>query len=260
MTMQKHNPLLLVKLKRFSLTCLMETVCVSDAGFVGVLDRHVHASPSMNFFYLSPDDRNWLKRWLTKHASLLLLILCFWLILNAWPKAETPHSILNGQAEKRTNGDVFVASKAPVGVSHDSNQGYAMAWVGDGPQGIRRVDLPVSLVGAVGPGSARPDSTMNVASPMSSVPAVQPEGWRRTRDGWENTATWRTSVTSLGDIVRQQQVREPSWFQNLLARVRGVPPWGVALFQLAAVVGILIFERWMARQHHQTLSAIQKEA
>ena len=113
-------------------------------------------------------------------------------------RQKTPHSILKGQAENRTNGDVTVATKARVGVSHDSNQGYAMAWVGDGPQGIRRVDLPVSLVGAVGPGSAQPDSTMNVASPMGSVPAVQPKGWRRTRDGWENTATWRTSVTSLG--------------------------------------------------------------
>lgn len=222
------------------------------------LDRHVHDTSSMNFFYLSPDDRDWLKRWLVKHAFLLLLILSFWLILHAWPKAETPASNLDGRTDNQPSMNASGNSNTLGDASQDLHQGQAMAWVEDGPQAIRLVELKRNSANATAYDAFGANSSMNQPSADNSVSAVQPTGWRRTRNGWENTASWRTSLASLGDIVRQQQEKEPSWFQNLLASVRSVPPWGVALFQLAAVGGILIFERWAVR--HQQTRKIKPEA
>ena len=86
----------------------------------------------------------------------------------------------------------------------------------------------------------------NISEPFrvaGAVVAVQPRGWRRTRDGWENSTTWGTSLASLGDIVRQQQEREPGWVKALLAGVRSIPPWAYAMFQILAITCILLFER-----------------
>lgn len=219
--------------------------------FVGGLERHVHPLHTMNFFYLSPDDRDWLKCWLMKHAFLVILILCFWLILNALPKAETPVSRVDKQdaVESPVGPEIAVDPEILGATSNILNQDRAMAWVEDGPQAIRLVELPLQSVKAVDPDTLVPSNAQKRPDARFLYSAVQPTGWRRTRNGWENTANWRTSLASLGDIVRQQQERESDWFQNLLAGVRRVPPWGVALFQLAAVGGILLFERRTARQH-----------
>ncbi|MAI35182.1 MAG: hypothetical protein CMM07_26390 [Rhodopirellula sp.] len=211
------------------------------------MDRDVHPVSKMNFFYLCPDDRDWLKSWLLKHAFLVVLILCFWLILNAWPKAETPISLVDGADAVHLNGATeLLGASSTVG-----NQSEVVGWVEHDPQATNLVELPLNSVNAVDPDSLvainakkRPDS-LNLNS------AVRPTGWRRTRNGWENTANWRTS---LGDIVRQQQDRESDWFQNFLARVRSVPPWVVALVQLTAVGGVLLFERRAARQQLQHAS------
>ena len=208
----------------------------------------------MNFFYLSPDDRDWLKCLLMKHAFLVTLILCFWLVLNAWPKAETPDSRVNeaDSAESRVAQE-FSESTAAL-----RNQGRVRAWVADGPQALRLVDLPLDSVDAVEPEALVAASSLKRPDARYLSRDVQPTGWRRTRNGWENTANWHTSLASLGDIVRQQQERESGWFQELLARVRSVPPWGVALFQLSAVGGVLLFERRAARK--QLRQVIASEA
>ena len=212
--------------------------------FVGRLDREVHPLRSMNFFYLSTDDRDWLKCWLRMHAFLVALILCFWLILNAWPKAETPASRVDDSQAFQSS----VASEPSGASATVRDQDRVMAWVEDGPQAIKLVDLPLDSVNAVEPKELVSTSSLKRPDTRYLSRAVQPTGWRRTRNGWENTANWRTSLASLGDIVRQQQEREPDWFQALLARVRSVPPWGVALFQLSAVGGVLLFERRAARK------------
>ena len=226
----------------------------------------------MNFFYMSPDDRDWLERWLVKHAVLLLLIACFWLIMNAWPKTETssarvgdppdrPQAAGLSQTPDSSAPDSSAPdSSAPVG--HDHRLGPARAWVENGPQAIQLVALPIPWSSAAeshaAESHAAESSSRRLPSVVGSATAVKPTGWRRTRNGWENTATWRTSLASLGEIVRQQQEREPGWFKELLASVRGIPPWGVALLQLTAVITILIFERWAAA--HRSQQAIRTEA
>ena len=204
----------------------------------------------MNFFYLSPDDRDWLKRWLVKHAVLLLLIACFWLIMYAWPKTETSSAPVGDPPDRpqavglrQTHDASAPDTSAPAGHGHRLEP--ARAWVENGTQAIQLLDLPMPWFSAA-ESSAAESSSGRLPSVVGSVAAVNPTGWRRTRNGWENTATWRTSLASLGEIVRQQQEREPGWFKKLLASVRGIPPWGVALLQLTAVVTILIFERWAA--------------
>ena len=231
----------------------------------------MHANSPMNFFYLSPDDRDWLKRWLVKHAVLLLLIACFWVIMYAWPKAETSSSRVGGLPDRpqaaglsqtpdtSAAGTSAADTSAPAGQDHRLEP--ARAWVENGPQAIQLVALPMPWFSAAessaAESSAAESSSRRLPSVVGSATAVKPTGWRRTRNGWENTATWRTSLASLGEIVRQQQEREPGWFKKLLASVRSIPPWGVALLQLTAVVAILIFERWAAA--HRSQQAIRTE-
>jgi hypothetical protein len=230
----------------------------------------------MNFFYLSPDDRDWLKRWLVKHAVLLLLIACFWLIMYAWPKTETSSARV-GEPDRpqavglrQTHDASAPDTSAPAGHGHRLEP--ARAWGENGTQAIQLVDLPMPWFSVAESSAAESSaaesraaesraaesSSGRLPSVVGSVTAVNPTGWRRTRNGWENTATWRTSLASLGEIVRQQQEREPRWFKKLLASVRGIPPWGVALLQLTAVIPILIFERWAAA--HRSQQAIRTEA
>lgn len=212
--------------------------------FVCGLDRDVHFIQNMNFFYLCPEDRDWLKGWLMKHVFLVVLILCFWLILNVWPKAETPVSLVDDSTVVQSIGEAHSSGERSTIGKLDR----VLAQGEDGPQARRLVQLPSNSVNVVERDRAMSFRTLERSDTGYVAGAVQPTGWRRTRNGWENAATWRTSLASLGDIVRQQQEREPDWFQHLLARVRGVPPWGVALLQLIAVAGVLLFEKRAARQ------------
>jgi len=209
----------------------------------------------MNFFYLSPSDRVWLKRWLMKHALLLLLIGCFWGISFAWPKTEKNSSPVRGLPDRPQASELMHAADTAALTGSGLRSKPAMAWVEDGPQAIQLVALPMTWARAAesraaesraAESRAAESSVRRLPSVVGSATAVQPTGWRRTRNGWENTANWRPALASLGEIVRQQQEREPGWVSRVLARVRSVPPWGVALLQLIVVAGILIFERWAA--------------
>jgi hypothetical protein len=68
---------------------------------------------------------------------------------------------------------------------------------------------------------------------------VAPEGWRLTNKGWEHASTWPPLPRPLGEIIKDQQDREPAWLQLTLAKLRGVPPLIFALMQLTAVTAIV---------------------
>jgi len=174
--------------------------------------------------------------------------------LNAWPKAETPVS----QVDDSTVVQSIGAAQSSGENSKIGKQDRVLARVEDGSQARRLGQLPSNSVNAVEPDRAVSARNEERSNTSYLAGAVQPTGWRRTRNGWENAATWRTSLASLGDIVRQQQEREPDWFQHLLARVRSVPPWGVAVLQLIAVAGVLLVEKRAARQ--QPRQAIAQRA
>ena len=214
---------------------------------VGGLDRHVHTLPTMNFFYLSPDDRDLLKCLLVKYALLVTLILCFWLILNAWPKAETPAIRVNESHKVPFRLDQGGFEPTVSMAAQEQGRG----WVENGPQATKRMDLAGNQVNAVEPKPLLTTNVLKKPRARDHSRAVQPTGWRRTRNGWENTANWQTSLPSLGDIVRQQQERESDWLQQLLAQARRVPPWGFALFQLSAVGVVLLFERHSVRKQQR---------
>ena len=81
---------------------------------------------------------------------------------------------------------------------------------------------------------------------VGSQPAVAviPHGWRRTRDGWEDSSTWVSRAQPLGEIIRSQQQREPALMQRILATVCAVPP---LLYALAQVLAIAAIVRWTRR-------------
>ena len=70
--------------------------------------------------------------------------------------------------------------------------------------------------------------------PETHVAAVRPRGWRRTKNGWEHTSTWRPK-RSLAAILNEEQEREQHWVQHFLNGVRGVPPVAYACLQIAAI-------------------------
>lgn len=49
---------------------------------VGSLDRSMQVAPCMNYFYLHPDDRRWLKRWFRNNLICLAAIIAFVSILH----------------------------------------------------------------------------------------------------------------------------------------------------------------------------------
>ena len=71
------------------------------------------------------------------------------------------------------------------------------------------------------------------------IHAVPPEGWRHSKDGWEHVSTWRQTPRPLGEIVMEQEMREPKWMKSALASVRGIPPLAFGLFQIAAIALIV---------------------
>jgi hypothetical protein len=83
-------------------------------------------------------------------------------------------------------------------------------------------------------------------SPTAVAPypkAVAPNGWRRTSHGWEHASSWPLQPRQLGEIIRQQEDREPAWIQLALANLRDVPPLAFALIQIGAIVAILQVEK-----------------
>ena len=101
----------------------------------------------MNFFYLSPDDRDWLKCLLARHALLVTLILCFWLILNARPQAEAPAS----RVDEFHKVQLSFGQRDFEPTTSMAAQGHVSAWVENAPHTKKLVDLAVNQVNAVEP-------------------------------------------------------------------------------------------------------------
>lgn len=77
-----------------------------------------------------------------------------------------------------------------------------------------------------------------VAFDPSLPRSVMPEGWRRTRDGWEHVSTW-TSLRSINELILQQRESEPVWAQLVFAKLRGISPLAIALMQVTAIAAIV---------------------
>ena len=73
--------------------------------------------------------------------------------------------------------------------------------------------------------------------PVTHVAAVTPRGWRRTKDGWEHTSSWRPQ-RSLSDFLNVEQQREQLWVHHFFNGVRSVPPLAYACLQIAAISAI----------------------
>jgi len=66
--------------------------------------------------------------------------------------------------------------------------------------------------------------------------SVQPEGWRRTVNGWEHVSNWHASAVPLEQVISGQRDREPYWVRALLAWLRSLSPVTYAAIQLATLI------------------------
>ncbi|WP_145419463.1 hypothetical protein [Planctomycetes bacterium K23_9] len=81
-----------------------------------------------------------------------------------------------------------------------------------------------------------------MASPHSA--AVVPDGWRKTKFGWEHSSQWGLQAAdqpskSINQWIHETALRNPPWSRQLLSRIRGLSPISIALFQVLAIGVIL---------------------
>jgi hypothetical protein len=74
--------------------------------------------------------------------------------------------------------------------------------------------------------------------------AVVPQGWRRTKFGWEHTSTWNLAAAeaappSLQEWIDRTSRRNPHWTNNLLSKIRSLSPITIALAQIA-LIGLIL--------------------
>jgi hypothetical protein len=88
--------------------------------------------------------------------------------------------------------------------------------------------------------------------------AVVPDGWRRTRHGWEHTSTWTNlfANASINELIEIQRRREPAWVRYGFAKLRAIPPLMVAVLQIAAIAVIVSIAE-SRRQAEKTLNRRQ---
>lgn len=153
-----------------------------------------------------PEDARWLRGWLRSHFVCAVAISAFLLLVHRQPHRSDP----------------LKAQSSPLGRLDRLSPGRAST-------GSKRVP-PLSDVASMLPPSGRARS-------------VAPAGWRRTDRGWENVATWRPSARPLGEIVMQQEAREPNWMKSAMARLRQLPPLAFAMLQIAAISAIVAFSQ-----------------
>ncbi len=91
-----------------------------------------------------------------------------------------------------------------------------------------------------------------------SFKAHRPNGWRRTKDGWEHTNDWgvgANSKLSLNQHIAEQKSREPQWLQESLAIVRSLSPITIALFQISLISLIFVASERSRKDDSQTKPA-----
>lgn len=86
--------------------------------------------------------------------------------------------------------------------------------------------------------SVRPSSIRVAADVTATHPAIIPQGWRRTQDGWEHTTTWRTRIWPRA-VDLDESPAQPWWIQGTLAMLRAVPPLVFAIVQIALIAIIV---------------------
>lgn len=107
------------------------------------------------------------------------------------------------------------------------------------PTALATADAPmVSSIEAVTETELPPESEL-VYLPVRSPNPIAPQGWRRTDRGWEHVSTWPKPGRPLGEIVREQEQREPRWLSNVLTEVRQLPPLTFAALQIVAIAGVV---------------------
>ena len=155
---------------------------------------------SMKFFYVHPSDLERLKRLLSHHAAVLLIMGSAWAGIQSLPQTE------GSRAESADRIDYDVSSLRSGETYTGQHQ--------------------------------RPQSNEfdSLAAVLRSVP---PKGWRLTKDGWEHVSTWPPISQTIGEIVHEQESREPVWMKSILARVRGIPPLTFGLFQITVIAVII---------------------
>lgn len=77
--------------------------------------------------------------------------------------------------------------------------------------------------------------------------AIEPNGWRRTVNGWEHTSTWKPKP-HLAELIAQQREQEDYWLGHFLQSVRALPPLAFASLQIAAISGII----WVSQFAHRS--------
>jgi len=78
--------------------------------------------------------------------------------------------------------------------------------------------------------------------------AVIPEGWRRTKFGWEHTSTWgiakREPTPSIDHWITRTSNRVPSWSRGTLSGIRDLSPITLALCQILAIACIVRLQQY----------------
>lgn len=83
--------------------------------------------------------------------------------------------------------------------------------------------------------------TLEARDSIAAANPLDPEGWRRTANGWEHVSTWPPPPRPLGDWIASQQAREPKWVQRTLAELRETPPLIFAMIQITAIAAVVVF-------------------
>ncbi|MFK8114110.1 MAG: hypothetical protein AB8B91_18050 [Rubripirellula sp.] len=150
----------------------------------------------MKYFYVSPQDARWLRRWLLNNLVGVVAIVGVIMVIRV--ESSVP--------------DV-------------------------GPHQVISVN---QVVGS--------DSSL-----LHKPTAVAPEGWRRTSSGWQHVSTWRKSSPPIA-VVDQQESIEPTWIDQTLQRIQGVPPLMFALIQITAIAAIVNIAGKEQDEHEQPIA------
>lgn len=84
-----------------------------------------------------------------------------------------------------------------------------------------------------------PPETEKVLLSSRDPNPVLPQGWRRTRDGWEDVSTWTKTGKNINDLIAEQKSQEPAWIRIVFSKIRAISPLMIALMQVSVVATIV---------------------
>lgn len=191
----------------------------------------------MTSLRIHPADALRLRHWLRSNLVCVLAI-CGFLVLIGF-QGQPPHELQAQTGAGNRTESTSQAQQAGVGVKSVSTHHLSMA-----QEQLEPVTFGESL-----------ESEPETLAHGRPVP-VAPEGWRRTIDGWEHVSTWLPIARPLGEIVLEQEAREPIWVRAGLAKVRRVPPLAFAMLQIAAISAIVGIARTEQRKDPKQIVAL----